>query len=336
MKRLIALLLLIMLVVSLGACGGTTPSGDTTETTGGGTSNTANNETKAPVSDEEFAYKHVVIVGIDGMGAYHKGADTPNIDSIFADYALTEVAQTYRPVASGPCWMSLLTGVDPQAIGLTVNVSDAPNAGQKYIRARDKYPTLFRLFHEAYPDASVASITGYADWQNPMVEDADYIYKEMNYNEWWSTKENTERAVKYINNLDASKPSFTFVYYIEPDSTGHKKEWGSAEYNEALSLCDEGLGEIFKAVEAKGMLDDTLFVLLTDHGGEGTKHGGVYTPAALTITLGFRGRTINNVKDFDMIFRDATAVIAQAVELNTSAWTGLAEPPKVPAGIFKD
>ena len=332
MKRLIAILLLIMLVLGLAACG-TTPSGAENDTTVPVGDNST--EVQAPSSDEPFAYKHVVIVGIDGMGAYNKNADTPNIDRIFADYALTEVAQTYRPVASGPCWQSLLCGVDPQDMGLTVNVSTDPKAAQKYARAMQKYPTLFKLFYNKYPDASIASITGYAEWQESMTENEAFLYKEMNYNEWWSTEENTERAVKYIENLDTSKPSFTFVYYIEPDSTGHKETWGSAKYNEALTLCDKGLGEIFDACEKKGMLDNTLFVLLTDHGGEGTKHGDVYTPAALTITLGFRGKTVNKVKDFDMIFRDATAAIAEAMELNTSAWSGLANPPKTPDGLFK-
>ncbi len=327
MKKIIALLLLITLVLSLAACE-TTPKDDTND------SSDAVESTEAPATDVPFAYKHVVIVGIDGMGAYRKGADTPNIDSIFADYAITDVAKTYRPVASGPCWMSLLTGADPQVMGLTVNVSTDPRAAQKYVRARDKYPTLFRLFHEKYPDASVASITGYADWQNPMVEDADYIYKEMGYKEWWSTKENTERAVKYIEGLDTSKPSFTFVYYIEPDSTGHKKGWGSAEYNAALTECDAGLGEIFGACEKKGMVDDTLFVLLTDHGGDGTKHGDTYTEPALTITLGFRGKTINKVKDFPMILRDAAAVVVEAMELSDASWKDLKEPPKVPEGLF--
>ena len=328
MKRLVALLLLITLVLSLAACTEKTPDDETLDS-----SNTAD-ETNTPAA-ENLGYKHVVIVGIDGMGTYHKTTDTPNIDRIFADYALTNVAQTYRPVASGPCWMSLLTGADPQVMGLTVNVSTDQRAAQKYVRARDKYPTLFRLFHEKYPDASVASITGYADWQNPMVEDADYIYQEKDYKEWWATKENTERALKYIEGLDTSKPSFTFVYYIEPDSTGHKKGWGSAEYNAALKECDEGLGAIFDACEAKGMLDDTLFVLATDHGGDGTKHGDTYTEPALTITLGFRGKTVNNVKDFPMILRDVSAVVVDALELSDASWKDLKEPPKVPEGLFK-
>ena len=331
MKRFLSLLLILAFTISLVACGGdTTPNGDTKDTDSANVSESTDNTVA-----ENTGYKHVVIVGIDGMGAYHKGADTPNIDSIFADYALTDVAQTYKPVASGPCWQSLLCGVDPQVMGLTVNVSTDPRAAQKYERAMQKYPTLFKLFHNKYPDAAVASITGYADWQNSMTENEPFLYKETDYKEWWSTKENTDRAVKYIEGIDTSKPSFTFVYYTEPDSTGHKKTWGSDEFNAALTECDAGLGAIFEAVKAKGMLDDTLFVLLTDHGGDGTKHGDTYTAPALTITLGFRGKTINNVKDFDMIFRDATAVIAEAMELDTSNWNALAAPPKVPEGLFK-
>ena len=333
MKKYLALLLLLSLVLGLVACGTNTPQNENTSNSD--TITPADTSTDTP-ADENFAYKHVVIVGIDGMGTYHKGADTPNIDRIFADYALTDVAETYRPVASGPCWQSLLCGADPQVMGLTVNVSTDPRAAQKYERAMQKYPTLFKLFHNKYQDSSVASITGYADWQESMTENEEFLYKELGYKEWWSTKENTERAVKYIEGLDTSKPSFTFVYYTEPDSTGHKKEWGSAEYNAALTECDAGLGAIFDACEKKGMLEDTLFVLLTDHGGDGIKHGDVYTPAAIKITLGFRGKTINNVKDFEMIFRDAAAVIAEALELDTPAWAGLENPPKVPEGLFKD
>jgi predicted AlkP superfamily pyrophosphatase or phosphodiesterase len=333
MKKIIALFLLITFVLSFGACG--TPA-DNEDSSKGNDSSAAVVDTDAPTSDEPFAYKHVVIVGIDGMGIYHKNADTPNIDRIFADYALTDVAQTYSPVASGPCWMSLLTGADPQVMGLTVNASTNPKAAQKYVRARDAYPTLFRLFHEKYPDSSVASITGYADWQNHMVEDADYIYKEMGYKEWWSNKENTERAVKYIESLDTSKPSFTFVYYIEPDSTGHKKGWGSAEYNAMLTECDAGLGAIFDTCEAKGMLEDTLFVLATDHGGDGTKHGDTYTAPALTITLGFRGKTVAKVKDFPMILRDVSAVVVEALDLSDASWKDLKGPPKVPEGLFAE
>ena len=333
MKKIISLLLLAALMLTLVACGAT-PAVDDSKTDDASTPASTAEE----VADEPFVYKHVVIVGIDGMGAYHKGADTPNIDSIFADYAITDVAQSYNPVASGPMWMSMATGVDPLVMRVTSNPNYEPKqqVNARYADALKKYKTIFGLFHDRYPDANIASITGFEDMQTIMWEDADYLYKEMNYKEWWSNKENTEKAVKYIEEMDASKPSLVFVYYIEPDSTGHKKSWGSPEYNAMLTECDAQLGEIYKALEKKGILDDTLLILATDHGGEGTQHGGIYTPAALNITLGFRGKTVSNAKDFDMIFRDIAAVIVEAMDLEPSAaWKGLAAPPVVPEEIFK-
>ena len=331
MKKLIAILLLIMLVLGLAACGGSTPSGntdDTTKATGDST------EASTP-SDEPFAYKHVVIVGIDGMGAYHKGTDTPNLDAIFADYALTDVAQTYRPVASGPCWLSMFTGVDPVVMRTPQNPYDGQTAViQRYKDALAKYPTLFSMFHDKYPDSTVASISRWILLQDLFKESADYLYTAGTPKKW-TTQEELDNALAYIETIDTSKNNFVYFYFTEPDSTGHVKEWGSPEYYEKLRECDAALGEIFKAVEAKGMLDDTLFIVTTDHGGEGTKHGDVYTPAVLTITLGFRGKTINNVKDFDMIFRDVAAIVAEAMELENDTWAGLAEPPKVPEGLFK-
>ena len=352
MKKFLSLLLLATILLGLVACGNSVGNDSTEPTTDEPT--TEDNVTTEPVTtepetttepevttepvieEEKFVYKHVVIVGIDGMGAYHKNADTPNMDRIFADYALTDVAQTYAPVASGPSWLSMMTGVDPYVMRVTKNAEDNV-AIKRYSDALAKYDTLFTLVHDTYPDATIASITGYEPMQKYIWNDEDYIYKQYDYREWWSNAENTEKAVDYIENLDLSKPSFTFIYYIEPDSTGHKYEWGSEQFNSVLTECDAGLGAIFDACEARGMLDDTLFIMATDHGGEGTKHGLIMTPAALTITLGFRGKTVNNVKDFNMIFRDIAPMVVEAMGLQPgSKWSTLSAPPVVPEGVFTD
>ena len=333
MKIIVSLLLLAALILGLTACQAPKTPSDSDPLINEPESSDI--VTDADVLNEDFKYKHVIIVGIDGMGAYHKNADTPNIDSIFADYALTDVAQSYRPVASGPCWLSMFTGVDPMIMRVPNNPYEGQTAvNQRYTDALKKYPTLFSMFHDKYPNSAVASISRWTLLQELFKESADHLYIAGEPKKW-TTQEELDNALAYIETIDTSKNNFAYFYFSEPDSTGHVETWGSPAFNEKLSECDAALGEIFKAVEAKGMLDDTLFILATDHGGEGTKHGDVYTPAALTITLGFRGKTINNVKDFDMIFRDIAAIIAEACELENSTWAGIAEPPKVPEGLFK-
>ena len=130
MKRIVSLLLLAALILGLTACQAPKTPSDSDPLIN--ETESSDIVTDADMLNENFKYKHVIIVGIDGMGAYHKNADTPNIDSIFADYALTDVAQSYRPVASGPCWLSMFTGVDP----MIMRVPNNPYEGQTAVNQR--------------------------------------------------------------------------------------------------------------------------------------------------------------------------------------------------------
>ena len=334
MKKILSLLLLATMLLGLVACGGSGALGESSEYTTEEPSTEANETTEPEPEKEKFIYKHVIIVAIDGMGAYHKNADTPNMDAIFADYAFTDVAQSYSPVGSGPCWLSMFTGVDPHVMRVTKNPEYT--LPKWYINAVEEYPTLFELIHTQYPETStVASISRWTAFQE-LVCPQDYVYTA-GAPVHWTTEEEKDNALAYIEMMNPEERNFAYFYIAEPDSTGHKKEWGSTEFNAALTEADAALGEIFAAVEAKGILDDTLFIMATDHGGEGTQHGLVFTPAALTITLGFRGKTISNIKDFDMILRDIAPIVTEAMGVAPSEkWATLKAPPKVPAGLFKD
>lgn len=332
---IISILLLAALLLTLVACGGANPPADDTSSAQDSNEPVVTDTPK--VEEDDFEYKHVIIVGIDGMGAYHKGADTPNIDSIFADYALTDVAQTYKPVASAPCWLSMFTGVDPMVMRTTQNAEITnTNMMNRYYDAVKKYPTLFSMYRSKHPEADIACVARFEIMDDVFLASDEKLIIRGTEPKKWTTQEELDNALAYIETIDTSKNNFAFFYFNEPDATGHKKGYGSAEYNAMLTECDAALGEIFKALEEKGMIDDTLLILSTDHGGDGTAHGDVYTAPAINITLGFRGKTINNVKDFNMILRDVAPIVAKACGLENSAWAGVAEPPKVPEGLFKN
>ena len=59
-------------------------------------------------------YQRVLIVGIDGMGAFNRFADTPNIDRVFARGAVTHTALAAKPTISTACWTTMLTGAIPE------------------------------------------------------------------------------------------------------------------------------------------------------------------------------------------------------------------------------
>ena len=78
-----------------------------------------------------------------------------------------------------------------------------------------------------------------------------------------------EEGVKEL----AKKPKMILFYNGQPDSLGHKYGWGTPEYTNACERVDEGIGRIVEGVKKAGMWDDTVIMLVADHGGEGKKHG---------------------------------------------------------------
>ena len=87
------------------------------------------------------AFQRVLMIGIDGMGAFNRQADTPNMDRIFARGAVTYHSIAAKPTISSACWTTMLTGAIPEVHGLIHSVT--PPA----------VPTVFRLVKDAFPDA---------------------------------------------------------------------------------------------------------------------------------------------------------------------------------------
>ena len=107
----------------------------------------------------EKRYSHVIVVGIDGAGAFIKQADTPNFDCIFKNGAVTYEGLASRPSISAECWGSMLLGVGPEVHKLTNSIAETfPYP------VDSPFPSLFRRIRESYPEAEIGS---YCNW-NPI------------------------------------------------------------------------------------------------------------------------------------------------------------------------
>ena len=187
------------------------------------------------------------------------------------------------------------------------------------------------MTHDKYPDADIGSFVTWVQLNEYCVNDDGYVLKK---NPKGDDEKLKNEAVKYI--LE-EKPTLLFLHFDSVDSKGHSVGYESEEYLAQLSVVDGYLGEIYEAIEQAGILDSTLLVVATDHGGTGTVHGGSQEDAVLNITVGFKGKTVAPIKDFECSIRDLSAIIVEALDLDpSSAWKGLEEPPKVPDGLFKE
>ena len=269
-----------------------------------------------PVS--KGAYKHVVILGVDGAGAFFKDTPTPRCDEIFKDGAFTYTAQAQKPTISAQNWGAILHGVLPEFHGLTnAIVASCPYP------LDSPFPSIFWVAREAWPNAALAS---FCVW-----DPVNYGIIENNLGIVEGTGSDADVTQKTVDYLDKNEPTLLFVHYDLADAAGHGHGYGSAEHLQSVTTADGYIGRIYDKLKERGLLDDTLFIVCTDHGGTpGGSHGG-NTQAELDVFMGVAGKTVDGDTGIqDAENRDIAAIAAYALGLEfPETWTA-----RVPTGVF--
>ena len=266
-------------------------------------------------------YKHVVVIGVDGAGAFFREANTPNIDRIFEKGAKTYKMRSTTPTSSCPCWMSCLHGVLPEHHGIIENyfVEKFP-----FPESAKRYPSFLKLAKEAFPDKDAAAIYNWIGI-NGIVEDDAGITK---------LKLHDGPITDYVVNeyLDNNDPSVLYIHYGSTDSKGHLEGYGSKAHLEQITLIDGFIGRIFDKLGELSMLDDTLFIVTTDHGGTSERrHGGLSDEEKL-VMFAARGATVSPCSEIlDMHLHDTAAVVLYALGIDIpEVYTS-----RVPSGLFE-
>lgn len=232
-------------------------------------------------ADSFGAYDHVFIIGIDGAGAAFEKVDTPNFDRIFADNAYRHDAHTEYVTVSAQNWGSILTGVsydthgfDNDGIGKNERGSDSPNN------------SIFYYVRQAYPDAELVSFNNWKNINHGIIEN-DLGVTKINRS---SDPLVTDAIVRYINRGGA--PKLMFVQLDSVDHAAHTYGGFSKQYYESVEKMDVMLGDIYDAIEAKGLMKNGLFIVVADHGETTNGHGG-QTKEESSAILAVAGRTVN-------------------------------------------
>lgn len=268
------------------------------------------------------AYKHVVIIGVDGAGAFFKDTPTPRLDEIFDGQATTLRSKTSFPTISAQCWASLLHGVLPEFHGMTNGITENKELAYP---VKSPYPSIFRLVREAHPEAQLASFVSWYAINNGIIEHNLGV-------EMGETKDvDPEIARMTVQYLSDNTPMLLFVHFGSPDVVGEKIGFGTPEQLRAISDLDTYIGWIYDQIKLKNMLDETLFIVTADHGGKGKTHGGD-SDEERYVFLGVAGKTVADATIVDAETRDVAAIAAYALGLECpQTWTG-----RVPAGVFQD
>lgn len=217
--------------------------------------------------------KKVMIVGLDGVRSDLITADVaPFLNGLTSNenavYNLKHKAESLT--FSGPNWGSILTGVHYQKHEITDNLFNNTNLAN--------YPHFFKYLNDYYGEEQV-NLVSYAHWSSINLFMDLYDYADQSPVDLTYTDQQVfnlvERTIVENYRVD---PDVVFVHLDQVDGAGHGFGFSKdiVEYRTAVNNVDAFTKQIFDLVQTRAAAnnEDWLFLVVSDHGGEGTDHGG--------------------------------------------------------------
>lgn len=270
-------------------------------------------------SDSFGEYEHVFIIGVDGAGAAFRQVNTPNLDRIFEDNALRYDAHTEFITISAQNWGSILCGVSYLKHGFTNDNLDKNERGSD-----SDNNSIFYYARKAMPEASLVSVNNWASINHGIIEN-DIGVEKINCADDALV---TEAVIECVTRETA--PKLLFVHMDSADHAAHTYGGFSKEYADALEQIDVYLGEIYDAIDGQGLMENSLFILVTDHGETTYGHGGL-TKEESSAIVAVAGHSVNRTElSCTVRNRDVAAIVLYAL--------GIEQPDhftcSVPAELF--
>ena len=270
---------------------------------------------------ERTIYKHVVVVGLDGMGVYNKNANTPCMDKIFENGAVTYEALSMSPTSSAENWGSMLLGASPEIHRMS-NEMD-----MRRRNTGEVFPSVFKRIREAMPEARLSSFVNWRPINGMLIEDGIDVVFDNRGND----PELCDIIIPEIDN----KPTFLFIQFDDIDGQGHGTGYGSSEYLAKIEEEDSFVGRIYDAYVKNGIIDDTLFIAVADHGGILTGHGS-YSDGEKYIYLAATGKNVQKGTIGPAYTRDISAIVLYALGIDFPEYEEKGFSSQVPDGIFPE
>lgn len=265
--------------------------------------------------------KHVILIALDGWGAYSvPKADIPNIKNMMDNGCYTLHKRSVLPSSSAINWASMFMGAGTELHGYTQWGSRTPELPSRVVNQHGIFPTIFQIMRDQNPKAEIGCLY---EW-----EGIKYLIDTLSLSHHALVKEYKknpsalcEMSVRYIKE---KRPVFLAICFDQLDHIGHQAGHDTPEYYKKLNELDQYIGRIVEAVNEVGMLEDTIFMLTSDHGGIGTKHGGI-TLQEVEIPFIIAGKNIRKGGEFNesMMQFDTASTIAYVFGLKQpQVWIG--------------
>ncbi len=216
--------------------------------------------------------KSVIIIGFDGLSAYsiNNGAEMPTLRGLIAEGSSSLEVRSVLPSSSAVNWASIYMGSGPELHGYTTWGSKTPDLPSRECTPNGMFPDIYWALKQKDPNAKTSYIY---EWGG-MKYLADTLSIDYIKQAKLSSKDFKKNLQPTIDHIIENKPNLCSIIFDQPDGAGHSFGWESPEYFKKLTHLDNALKMIVDAIEEADMMDNTMIVIVSDHGGINTNHGG--------------------------------------------------------------
>ena len=206
------------------------------------------------VHSQESLPSHVIVISLDGARPdAMQDAYMPHLDALLINAAYSWTAETVFPPATIPAHASMLTGLPVEEHGITHN---------DYSEELIEHPTFLSLAAEmGFPTAMIVGKEKFVQFHTN-----EQIYYE------FAQLGDGSVVDAGIERLDEGD-TVLFLHFPNPDFFGHSTNWMSETYINELYSTDYQMGRFLDALAERDILDSSLFIITSDHGGHDDEHG---------------------------------------------------------------
>lgn len=284
-------------------------------------------------------FKHVIVIGIDGLSVPGLlKANAPVMQKMIAEGAFKQDARTVLPSSSSSNWSAQILGAGPEITGVTSNdwKPEAKHMTPVAVNSVGRSPSIFDIIRQQRPQAEQGVVFHWNDYGR-------LLQKKM-VNHYESAKTESEAAAKFADYLNTKKPDFALLHLDHVDHAGHESGHMTPEYLKSIAKADSLVGIVLAAIGKAGMKENTLVMIVSDHGGINKGHGGE-SDEEVTIPVIYYGTGVKKgYKIQQPVYQyDVAATVAFVFNLEIPySWTsrpvkaafkGFSEPANLEVGL---
>ena len=215
----------------------------------------------------------VVLVGIDGFRTdYLTRGHAPLLSRMASEGSVSQGLIPSFPTYTFPNHVTLVTGRRPQHHGILNNtMSDPSIPGQRFRLADRNAVTNPAWWTEALPIWVTAEKLGLRTatlfWPGSEsaiqgTQPSRWLYYQHDLN----PQERVRLLLSWLKEDRKQTPAFITIYFSQVDSAGHSAGPDSERVNQSIRDVDQALVAFRSGLEELGLLQQAVFVVVSDHG----------------------------------------------------------------------